>query len=330
MTWVTSFPSFDQPANEAVHLSELRVQLNATSEQSHRFVIQLHQWVNVSCDDGMCQQRKLIHSRDIDARHDDFDGREVFDITKIVKQWIATTKDTTSPMEYTIELRAKALVESAADHDKNVLKALLAADIQREDVLDDIALDSDDVLSKDHAATNQLSVTDVTLVVFSRAPTSPIILSDAHGSVRTRARRSTDEARRRKKQKDLRKLQRDEHKHKMEEKLRLEQEQSGPCRRIDMDVDFGRIGWDEWIIYPKQFNAFRCVGTCEGPLDSSDNPSNHAVMQDLVRLHQPERRTPEPCCVPTVLRPLSMLYFEDGAVLVRHHENMIAQECGCR
>nr|BBC77409.1 Nodal [Temnopleurus reevesii] len=336
MTWVTSFPTFDQPADEVTHLAELRVELNATSVQStHRFVIQLHQWVNVSCDedliDGSCKQRKLIHSRNIDARHDEFDGREVFDITSIVHQWIAATRNSTTAVEYSIELRAKPLMDPVNDHNNDVLKALIRVDIEDE-IVDDLANDDDDIPSSNDDAvfTKPLSVTDVTLVVFSRASSSPIILSDAHGSKRTRTRRSTDEARRRKKQKDLNKHQRDEHKHKIAEKLRLEEENSGPCRRVDMDVDFGRIGWDEWIIYPKQFNAYRCVGTCAGPIDSNDSPSNHAIMQDLVRMHQPERRTPEPCCVPTELRPLSMLYFEQGAVLVRHHEDMIVHGCGCR
>ncbi|XP_041485724.1 nodal homolog [Lytechinus variegatus] len=330
MTWQTSFPTFDHPIDEAVHLAELRVRLNTTFDHpSRRFVIQLHQWVNVSCDEDLCQQRKLIHSRNIDARHDDFDGREVFDITKVVHQWIAMTNDATSPVEYSIELRAKPIVEQAADHDMEVLKALIAADIHE---YVDIEVDSNDVpiFGDVDSSTSPLTVNDVTLVVFSRAPSSPIILSDAYNSVRARTRRSTDEARRRKKEKEQRKHQRDEHKQRLADKLRQERERSGPCRRVDMDVDFGRIGWDEWIIYPKQFNAYRCVGTCAGPLDSGDNPSNHAIMQDLIRLKQPERRTPEPCCIPTKLKPLSMLYFEEGSVLVRHHEDMIVQECGCR
>lgn len=54
----------------------------------------------------------------------------------------------------------------------------------------------------------------------------------------------------------------------------------GPlCRRVDMWVDFEHIGWDEWIVHPKRFNAYRCEGECPTPLDESFHPTNHAYMQ---------------------------------------------------
>ncbi|XP_071498367.1 nodal homolog 3-A-like [Diadema antillarum] len=330
--WMTSFPTFDQPADEAIYLAELRVQLNSTlSPRPNRgFIMQLHQRVNETCDHsggGPCY--RLLHSREILAHHDDFDGREVFDITDLVQQWVASAKDSTYPVEYNIEMRVKSIAhdDSDVDHEKDVLKALLAAENLENGVTDNIDLDFVVSPVTEFDLFEEV-IKDVTMVVFSRANTKPILLRDSTNSLRVR--RSTEEQRRRKKQKDLRKHQREQQRLLHEEKLRREQEMAGPCRRADMSVDFGRIGWDEWIIYPKKFNAFKCIGTCSGPLHSGDNPSNHAIMQDLIRLHQPERRTPEPCCVPTKLRPLSMLYFEEGSVLVRHHEDMIVEECGCR
>ncbi|KAM9810673.1 nodal homolog [Neosynchiropus ocellatus] len=100
------------------------------------------------------------------------------------------------------------------------------------------------------------------------------------------------------------------------------------CRRVDMWVDFDDIGWDEWIVHPKRFNAYRCEGECPTPLNDSFHPTNHAYMQSLLRLHHPERA---PCssCVPTRLGPLSMLYYENDDLTLRHHEDMIVEECGC-
>lgn len=51
------------------------------------------------------------------------------------------------------------------------------------------------------------------------------------------------------------------------------------CRKVDMWVDFDHIGWDEWIVHPKRFNAYRCEGECPTPLDDSFHPTNHAYMQ---------------------------------------------------
>lgn len=55
-------------------------------------------------------------------------------------------------------------------------------------------------------------------------------------------------------------------------------EKSG-CRRVDLHVDFNQIGWGSWIIFPKRYNAYRCEGSCPGPLGEDLNPTNHAYMQ---------------------------------------------------
>lgn len=51
------------------------------------------------------------------------------------------------------------------------------------------------------------------------------------------------------------------------------------CRKVDMWVDFEQIGWSDWIVYPKRYNAFRCEGSCPSPVDESFSPTNHAFMQ---------------------------------------------------
>ncbi|KAM6965509.1 nodal homolog [Aplochiton taeniatus] len=100
------------------------------------------------------------------------------------------------------------------------------------------------------------------------------------------------------------------------------------CRKVDMWVDFDQIGWDEWIVHPKRYNAFRCEGECPTPVDESFHPTNHAYMQSLLKLFHPTR-VAHPCCVPTRLSPLSMLYYENDDMILRHHEDMVVEECGC-
>lgn len=101
------------------------------------------------------------------------------------------------------------------------------------------------------------------------------------------------------------------------------------CQMFDFKVDFDFIGWGQWIIHPKHFNAKFCYGECPSPVDAKYKPTNHAMLQTLMRQKKP-RLAPPTCCVPIKLKPLSMLYFEYDEIVVRHHENMIVEECGCR
>ncbi|XP_055005900.1 nodal-related 2 [Boleophthalmus pectinirostris] len=121
--------------------------------------------------------------------------------------------------------------------------------------------------------------------------------------------------------------------HKKRRSKRGQREHSGskkqPCRRVDLHVDFNRIGWGSWIIFPKRYNAYRCEGACPGPLGEHLNPTNHAYMQSLFKHLHPDRVT-SPCCAPTRMSPLSMLYYENGEMLLRHHEDMVVDECGCQ
>ncbi|XP_077359705.1 nodal-related 2 [Festucalex cinctus] len=101
------------------------------------------------------------------------------------------------------------------------------------------------------------------------------------------------------------------------------------CRRVDLHVDFHHIGWGSWIIFPKMYNAYRCEGSCPGPLGARLNPTNHAYMQSLLKHYHPDR-VASPCCAPTKMSPLSMLYYENDEMLLRHHEDMMVDECGCQ
>lgn len=38
------------------------------------------------------------------------------------------------------------------------------------------------------------------------------------------------------------------------------------CSRRYLRVDFADIGWSEWVLAPKSFDAYYCAGTCGFPI----------------------------------------------------------------
>lgn len=102
------------------------------------------------------------------------------------------------------------------------------------------------------------------------------------------------------------------------------------CRRHVMYVDFTDVGWSDWIVAPPGYDAFYCAGDCVFPLADHMNSTNHAIVQTLVNSATPSV-VPRPCCVPTSLNSISMLYLdEENKVVLKNYQEMQVQGCGCR
>lgn len=102
------------------------------------------------------------------------------------------------------------------------------------------------------------------------------------------------------------------------------------CSRRSLVIDFERTGWVTGLVYPRRYNAFYCGGKCPSVPDQGFDFTNHAVLQGLAR-GKDGKMAPRPCCVSTKLRAMSMLYFDGNQkMVVRQHENMIVEKCGCR
>ncbi|NXN09170.1 GDF3 factor, partial [Indicator maculatus] len=105
---------------------------------------------------------------------------------------------------------------------------------------------------------------------------------------------------------------------------------SALCKPRRLYISFSDVGWENWIIAPQGYLANYCLGQCPFPLTAELNSTNHAILQTMVHSLDPEG-TPQPCCVPVRLSPISILYYDNSDnVVLRHYEDMVVDECGCR
>ncbi|XP_033097121.1 bone morphogenetic protein 10-like [Anneissia japonica] len=102
------------------------------------------------------------------------------------------------------------------------------------------------------------------------------------------------------------------------------------CQKREMMVDFKDIGYDNWIIAPKSYQAYQCSGKCVFPLTDRWSPTKHAIIQTLVHEFKP-KSIPKPCCVPNNLAPISLLYIKEGVITYKYkYEGMVVKDCACR
>ncbi|RWS28487.1 putative TGF-beta ligand glass bottom boat protein-like protein [Leptotrombidium deliense] len=101
------------------------------------------------------------------------------------------------------------------------------------------------------------------------------------------------------------------------------------CQKKTLYVSFRDLGWQDWIIAPDGYAAFFCDGECSFPLNAHMNATNHAIVQTLVHLMNPHI-VPKPCCAPTKLSAIMVLYFDDNSnVILKKYKNMVVKSCGC-
>ncbi|ODM92823.1 Bone morphogenetic protein 7 [Orchesella cincta] len=102
------------------------------------------------------------------------------------------------------------------------------------------------------------------------------------------------------------------------------------CSKHDLFISFEAIGWSSWIISPKGYNAYYCVGPCIFPLSHEVSPTNHATLQSIAHELSLAPDVGRPCCVPTKLLPISLLYYDDDDnVVLKQYVDMVADTCGC-
>lgn len=105
------------------------------------------------------------------------------------------------------------------------------------------------------------------------------------------------------------------------------------CCKRQFYVNFKDIGWGDWIIAPSGYHANYCEGDCPNHMASigSSSLSFHSTVINHYRMrgYSPFQNI-KSCCVPTRLRAMSMLYYnEEQKIIKKDIQNMIVEECGC-
>ncbi|XP_053323286.1 inhibin beta A chain [Spea bombifrons] len=127
--------------------------------------------------------------------------------------------------------------------------------------------------------------------------------------------------------------QTDEHPHRRRKRgLECDGKVSNCCKK-QFFVSFKDIGWSDWIIAPSGYHANYCEGDCPSHIAGTSGSSlsfhSTVINQYRMRGHSPFNSI-KSCCVPSKLRAMSMLYYDDGQNIIKKDiQNMIVEECGC-
>lgn len=97
------------------------------------------------------------------------------------------------------------------------------------------------------------------------------------------------------------------------------------CKRHEFQLNFAEIDWS-WILHPEAID----VGVCRGSCKNSPSASPNGNMRNLAYEKGLIPKQEAPCCVPTKLRPVRIIYNDEaGIVQSTDVSDMIIEECGC-
>ncbi|KAK4315262.1 hypothetical protein Pmani_013511 [Petrolisthes manimaculis] len=102
------------------------------------------------------------------------------------------------------------------------------------------------------------------------------------------------------------------------------------CCKQNLYISFRELGWDDWIIAPRGYNANYCKGSCASMFRTPDSFTNFysQVLEELRRHRAPGALTQ--CCAPTKLSPMSLIYLDQiSNIIKRDVPRMVVEECGC-
>ncbi|XP_043911345.1 growth/differentiation factor 15 [Protopterus annectens] len=98
------------------------------------------------------------------------------------------------------------------------------------------------------------------------------------------------------------------------------------CCRKSLSVSFEEIGWSDWVIAPKSYTMYFCVGSCPHNYKAS---SMHTQIKAKMH-HLSNGATPAPSCVPAEYEPMVLMHYtSEGKLTMTTFEDIIVKQCYC-
>lgn len=252
--WTVTFDLHALLVDKQIQAAELRIRIPRTQSVANITVAVLHQHSQACSTDRGCPEQQLVGLLTQSSLVTSSQGWKVFNMTAILLHWL--TQELV-PEGHSRRM-SKRLKELRINKRLSFRNPSVSA-AQRERGVNDRAL----LVIFSHTGSNDSSKAKASLIHTAEQSKflTPAEVKKVPLLNRRRSKRGHREATVR--------------------SLSMSRTGSGLslCRRVDLHVDFNRIGWGSWIIFPKRYNAFRCEGSCPGPLGEHLNPTNHAYMQ---------------------------------------------------
>lgn len=256
--WIATFDLHALLADKQIQAAELRIRLPRTPIASNITVEVYHQHGQACHIHKSCQEQQLVGLLTESSLVTSSQSWKVFNMTKPLLGWLRRKSATARIRHKRVSRRRRRVVKTERSLSLPDQPVYVASPRREQDVSDRALLV---VFSQTGSDENSKAKASLLHTAEQSKFLSPAEIKKARWPKRRRSKRGQREQ-------TVRSLQAS--KRGSEKSL---------CRRVDLHVDFNQIGWGSWIIFPKRYNAYRCEGSCPGPLGEDLNPTNHAYMQ---------------------------------------------------
>ncbi|XP_050319449.1 growth/differentiation factor 8 [Bactrocera neohumeralis] len=108
------------------------------------------------------------------------------------------------------------------------------------------------------------------------------------------------------------------------------------CCREKLYISFDEIGWGDWIIQPRGYDAYFCRGTCGSVASVAQSATHHSAFLQKIALSRRNNRDSKPlelvpCCTAKQYSPLKLVFMDsNNTATQKTFPNMVIESCGCR